>query len=160
MNIDNKKDVQLGMSHGTANARLNRMILFSLVQNLGMDICFRCRKKIEKIAEFSIEHRIAWLNSNNPKELFFDLNNISFSHLKCNSGAGTGGKSNRGAPEFQRSKTHCKNGHEFTIKNTRIYNGHRQCRQCERERPRDPNETLYQREYYRNVRRYKQALVI
>lgn len=28
------------------------------------------------------------------------------------------------------SKTHCKNGHEFTPVNTRIVNGWRQCREC------------------------------
>ncbi|MBP7540882.1 MAG: hypothetical protein KA802_13235 [Saprospiraceae bacterium] len=33
---------------------------------------------------FSIEHKVSWLNSNNPVELYFDLNNISFSHLSCN----------------------------------------------------------------------------
>ena len=79
-----KKDLQLGMSHGTANNRLNRMLLFSMVQKLGLDVCFRCGRKIESINELSIEHKVAWLNSNNPKELFFDLDNVTFSHLSCN----------------------------------------------------------------------------
>lgn len=33
---------------------------------------------------FSIEHLVPWLDSNNPIELYFDLDNISFSHLSCN----------------------------------------------------------------------------
>lgn len=30
------------------------------------------------------------------------------------------------------NKTHCKRGHEFTEKNTRIYQGKRNCRSCDR----------------------------
>lgn len=33
-------------------------------------------------------------------------------------------------------KTHCVNGHEFTAENTRMYDGNRCCRACERERDR------------------------
>ncbi len=36
---------------------------------------------------FSIEHIVPWLDSDDPKGLFFDLNNIAFSHLSCNVGA-------------------------------------------------------------------------
>ena len=46
--------------------------------------CFHCKKKIESVSEFSIEHKKAWLDSDRPKEMFFDLNNISFSHKSCN----------------------------------------------------------------------------
>ena len=36
-------------------------------------------------ARLSIEHKIPWLDSDNPKELFFNLEkNIAFSHLSCN----------------------------------------------------------------------------
>lgn len=41
-------------------------------------------KKINTVDELSIEHKEPWENSDNPKELFFNLDNISFSHLKCN----------------------------------------------------------------------------
>lgn len=34
--------------------------------------------------ELSIEHKTPWLDSEDPKALFFDLNNIAFSHLSCN----------------------------------------------------------------------------
>lgn len=88
MNNNNiKKAEQLGMPTGTASAILRKKILFSFVQKLGLDTCYRCNKKIEKEEELSIEHIIPWLDSENPKDLFFDLSNISFSHLKCNSGS-------------------------------------------------------------------------
>lgn len=45
-------------------------------------------KKIENIDDFSIEHMEAWQQAKNPKEAFFDLDNISFSHLKCNIAVG------------------------------------------------------------------------
>lgn len=34
-----------------------------------------------------MDHKIPWRDENNAKDLFFDLNNVSFSHQKCNSGA-------------------------------------------------------------------------
>lgn len=41
-------------------------------------------KKIETVKELSIEQKTPWLDSENPVSVFFDLNNIAFSHLKCN----------------------------------------------------------------------------
>jgi hypothetical protein len=39
---------------------------------------------MESEKELSIEHKIPWLDSEDPKDLFFNLNNIAFSHLTCN----------------------------------------------------------------------------
>lgn len=33
---------------------------------------------------FSIEHKEAWLDSEDPVGMYFDLDNISFSHHSCN----------------------------------------------------------------------------
>lgn len=82
--ISDKKKSQLGMDPGTAQSQLKKSILFKLVQKCGDDICHHCKKKIETEDELSIEHKTPWLDSENPKELFFDLDNISFSHLSCN----------------------------------------------------------------------------
>lgn len=79
-----EKARQLGMPIGTATARLKKSIMFELVKQLNLDICFVCQKKIESEEEFSIEHKTPWLYSKNPTELFFSLENIAFSHLKCN----------------------------------------------------------------------------
>jgi HNH endonuclease len=76
------KASQLGMPLGTATSRLRKMLLFKFAKKLGEDVCFKCKLKIEDINEFSIEHKQPWLHVS--KELFWDLDNIAFSHLKCN----------------------------------------------------------------------------
>lgn len=83
-----EKKKQLGMPIGTATARLKKSIMFELVKKLNLDICYVCKEKIEDESEFSVEHKIPWMYSENPKELFFDIENIAFSHLGCNIGAG------------------------------------------------------------------------
>ena len=78
--------MQLGMPFGTANSRLDRKILFWLIQKNGLDSCHRCRHKIERVEELSIEHKEPWQDVN--PALFWDLNNIAFSHRSCNYRAG------------------------------------------------------------------------
>ena len=72
----------LGMHFSTASAKLKRLIMFSLIQETGRDICFVCNKPIEKEDDFSIEHMLPW--ESRDVDLFWDLNNIAFSHKKCN----------------------------------------------------------------------------
>jgi len=75
----------LGMSHGAANNRLRKSLLFKYVKLAGEDVCFRCNKQINSLEEFSIEHKLPW--ENKEASLFWDLDNIAFSHLTCNCGA-------------------------------------------------------------------------
>lgn len=82
---NNKKSKQLGMPFGTANGRLRKKILFHLLQKSKENICFQCKNLIETEEELSIEHKKPWLDKNT--ELFWDINNIAFSHLSCNAGA-------------------------------------------------------------------------
>lgn len=82
------KSAFLGMPFGTANHQLRKKILFSLVQKLELDICFRCDQKIESVDVLSIEHKEPWEGRENGVALFWDLENIAFSHLKCNIGTG------------------------------------------------------------------------
>lgn len=70
---------------------LLKIYCFLLLLKHGKNICFRCNKEINR-ETFSIEHKIAWLDSSNPKELFFDLNNIAFSHVSCNAAASRGNR--------------------------------------------------------------------
>lgn len=83
-NADNgSKKEQLGMPFGTANYQLKRNLIFNYLNQLHKNECFVCKKQMT-LENYSIEHKIPWLDSKNPKELFFDLDNISFSHKKCN----------------------------------------------------------------------------
>lgn len=77
------KHEQLGMNASTANGRLLKDILWKLIQETNQTKCFVCGEEMSR-ETFTIEHKIPWLDSKTPKELFFDLSNISFSHAKCN----------------------------------------------------------------------------
>jgi hypothetical protein len=85
--VKNKRAKQLGMPFGTACNRLRKSIMFSLIQETKKDNCYRCGNKIERDTDLSIEHPTSWLDSEDPKGLFWSLENIAFSHLSCNSGA-------------------------------------------------------------------------
>lgn len=87
MTASNKrKNEFLGMPYGTAAHQLRKQIMFHLLQRLGEDLCFQCGQKIEELDELSMEHKKPWLGVS--IELFWDIGNIAFSHLACNSGAG------------------------------------------------------------------------
>lgn len=90
---NDRKDQMLGMKHGTAAAQLRKMILFDLVCRLDLGRCFRCEKKIESVDELSIEHMESWQKADDPRSAFFNLANISFSHLSCNTAASNLGRS-------------------------------------------------------------------
>jgi hypothetical protein len=83
----NKKEYQLGCKLGTATHRLRKLVLFDLVVKLDLHVCYRCGKMIEGVEELSLDHKTPWLDSKNPKKLFFDLDNIGFSHVRCNTNA-------------------------------------------------------------------------
>lgn len=88
MNGNANKNKALGMPYGTATARLRKALLFDAITRLGECNCYRCGKPIELLKDFSIDHMKSWLFSENPIEFFFDLSNISYSHLSCNTAAG------------------------------------------------------------------------
>lgn len=80
-----KATLQLGMNAVTANGRLQRRVLFMLVQKAGMDTCYRCGKKIERLEDLSLDHKEPWFDID--PALYWDLDNIAFSHCKCNTEA-------------------------------------------------------------------------
>ncbi len=81
----------LGMPIGTASNRLRKMVLFQLAQRLGLDHCYRCGELIESAENLSIDHMEDWLGQD--PTLFWDLDNVAFSHRKCNSMASDHGAS-------------------------------------------------------------------
>jgi hypothetical protein len=83
-NNNRHKSDLLGEVYSSARGRLMKMILFQLAKETNKNICFQCGEEIKTIGELSIEHKKPWMKSKNPKESFYDLNNIAFSHLDCN----------------------------------------------------------------------------
>ena len=79
-----KKQSQLGMNPSTASHRLGKDLLFKFVQ-IHHPNCYRCGEPMTR-ETFSIEHKTPWLDSDDPVGLYFDLDNIDFSHLQCNVG--------------------------------------------------------------------------
>ncbi len=81
--MSNKRAVEtLGISHGAAASRLRKMVLFRQLKKYGDNICVRCGLEITDIDELSIEHLQPW--EGRSAELFWDLNNVGFSHMACN----------------------------------------------------------------------------
>ena len=109
MDANNKrKNELLGMSFGSAAHRLRKSIMFQMAQSLGRDNCFRCGDRIESVDDLSIEHKESWRLSTNPRESFFDLNNIAFSHLSCNSSAGDrSAQARHGRGRYNSGKCRC-----------------------------------------------------
>lgn len=102
-----KKQNQLGMNPSTASGRLVKDLLFHYVKDVP---CFRCGEPLTRDT-FSIEHKVPWLDSDNPVELFFDLQNISFSHLRCNVKVA---RKERSSPERKQALKKAKNARYYT----------------------------------------------
>jgi hypothetical protein len=80
--VMDKKHQQLGMNPSTAQQRLVKDLLFKLATDAG-HACHHCKQSLTRDT-FSIEHKKPWLDSAEPRKLFFDLSNIAFSHQECN----------------------------------------------------------------------------
>jgi hypothetical protein len=73
----------LGMPFNKASRDLWRVVILGLLHDTGRDYCYRCERRISDPKEISIEHKVPWESTQRP-ELFWDLNNVAFSHKKCN----------------------------------------------------------------------------
>jgi len=80
--MSKKKSEQLGMNPSTASHRLVKDVLFKLLIEAG-HTCFQCGEELTRDT-FSIEHMEPWLDSEDPLGLYFNLENIAFSHKSCN----------------------------------------------------------------------------
>lgn len=100
-----KKKQQLGMNPSTASGKLLKDLLFDFAVKAGHK-CFRCDLDLIR-TNFSIEHKIEWLDSQNPFELFFDIDNIAYSHLNCNISAGRRKKATHGQIAMYKNGCRC-----------------------------------------------------
>jgi hypothetical protein len=103
--MDKKKN-QLGINPSTANGRLVKDLLFNFIIKSG-HVCYRCGGNLTR-ETFSIEHITPWLDDENPIELFFDLENIGYSHLSCNIGAARRVLSKHGTRRCYQNGCRCK----------------------------------------------------
>ena len=87
--MDKKKAKQLGMNPSTASNRLVKDLLFRFGAE-SLD-CYRCGEELER-ENFSIDHKVPWLDSDDPLGLYFDLENVTFSHKDCNRAAARNGQ--------------------------------------------------------------------
>jgi len=70
MVVMNKKKEQLGMNPSTASGRLVKDILWNYIVSSGHDECYRCGSCMTR-EDFSIEHKVPWLDSEDPVGLYF-----------------------------------------------------------------------------------------
>jgi hypothetical protein len=77
-----KETVALGLPVSKASHTLKKRLFFNFLKQLNLDICYRCNNKILSAEELSVDHKIEWRYD--KPELFWDLNNIAYSHRKCN----------------------------------------------------------------------------
>lgn len=80
-----KKKAKLGMSPSAARDRLTRQLLWREIKDTP---CYRCGEAMS-LETYSIEHVVPWLNSEAPIDVYFNLDNVSFSHSVCNKRANT-----------------------------------------------------------------------
>lgn len=108
------------MPYGTANARLRKKLMFHLLERLGETSCFRCGGEMTE-ETLSIEHKEPWLHVS--LDLFWELDNVTFSHVRCNISAARKNRSE-----------YCPQGHPMSGDNLRVVktDGSRQCRECSR----------------------------
>jgi len=102
--------------------QLTRRVLFRFIQEAGLTSCHRCGLALTQ-SDFSLDHILPWRNSENAEELFWDIDNIAFSHRGCNSAESRTAVS-------RRKQTHCKRGHPFDVQNTKLVSGGRNCKTC------------------------------
>lgn len=83
---NSKKDIKqqraalLGMPYGTAEKHLRKAMLHTLAQQCGKNVCRWCRTPIESPSDLAVVHIQDWAGD---AALFWDLNNVAFSHVSC-----------------------------------------------------------------------------
>ena len=78
---------QLGLAYSTARSKLLNLIVFELAKECGKNVCYRCGDEISSFEDMSIDHYEEWLHKENAHDLYFDIDNVGFSHRSCNAGA-------------------------------------------------------------------------
>jgi hypothetical protein len=124
----------LGQSFGSANSRLRKNIIFHLLERLGENVCYVCGEVIEVSDDLSVEHIKPW--EKRSAELFWALDNIAFSHRKCNRPHSGGEKRRIESPEGKAWCGSCRqhrDREDFGKKHARWNGLQPYCRDCKKE---------------------------
>lgn len=123
-----RDDEQLGMTVGIASYLLKKQMLWRFMPD-EMKNCLRCGERLT-VEDFTLDHKVPWRGMDTDR--FWDLDNIGYSHHRCNSSAGRPTKKKVG-PE---GTAWCGQHQEFFPiecfhRNRRNWNGvHRECKEC------------------------------
>jgi hypothetical protein len=74
-NYNHRKEIQLGMSLGTACNKLRKAVMFRLAVKVKENICFRCGLPILTVDDFTLDHKESWFDVS--VDLFWDLSKYS-----------------------------------------------------------------------------------
>lgn len=72
---------QLGMPMGTARSKLQRKVIWHLLNRVGQDKCGHCGDWISSPEDLAITHVEQWLDID--PDLFWDTRNVAFMHPTC-----------------------------------------------------------------------------
>lgn len=114
---ESKRREFMGMNPATARARLSASILFDFAGKLGLLDCWQCDEPIKTPAEFSIEHKKPYLWKD--LSLYWDLDNIAFSHLVCNRKRTRNGAASHSRARYMRKQCQCQICHEIKLQYNR-----------------------------------------
>lgn len=127
---------QLGMDWAKARYKLSKMLLFKMAHEAGYGDCFQCGRLIDDIDTFSVDHKQPWRDVD--AALFWDLNNIAFSHLSCNSRAAKrGGEPIPPIGDNEKYCGRCKNVKQMTDFPPAASRRDSYCTACQTERVRE-----------------------
>lgn len=76
-----RQAAQLGMPMGTARSKLQRKLIWDLLNKAGENECEHCGDWISRPEDLAITHVEPWLD--NDPELFWDTRNVAFMHPPC-----------------------------------------------------------------------------
>ena len=81
--MSKSKSLALGMNFSTARQKLTRDLLWREIVRSGQNICHMCGQEMSR-DDFHISHIDPWMDSDSPSDSFFDLDNVSYAHARCN----------------------------------------------------------------------------
>ena len=125
-------DTLLGQNISTATHTLRINVMHSMADRLGLLECPKCDSRIESARDLSIDHIDPWRGVS--AELFWDLDNIQFTHKWCNKTDRPGRKLGPDGTAWCSDHKQFLPESSFNSNVQRWNNLHRICRECDKVR--------------------------